>query len=128
MRTLLVIVALGMGVLDSRLLAQSSDQPQQPSDVGWPRQVDADGKTLLIYQPQIDVWDDEKLQADVALAVESQVGTEPTYGTATIGATTQTHQSSRTVTIDNIKVMSVQFPSAGDQRAAIEAMIQQQLP
>src|SRR5438067_9949676 len=52
-----------------------------PTDTGWPRTHQKDGQTVVIYQPQVDEWKDQKMIAfRAATAVTLKGAAEPVYG------------------------------------------------
>ena len=47
----------------------------QAKDPGWPRQMKKDGATLIIYQPQVDSWNNfTDLEARFAFSVTPPAG------------------------------------------------------
>jgi hypothetical protein len=55
-------------------------QADRATDSGWPRQIQSDGNTITIYQPQIEWWDGNQLQSRAAVAVETPTSAQPIYG------------------------------------------------
>jgi len=105
--------------------AQSSPQSTtspgetQPVDgpADWPRQF-ASGKTqFTIYQPQLDSWDGHALAARSAVAVKDESDKNPTYGTIWIEGRTSVDKTSRMVTLDQLTVTKMSFPTRAKQVA-----------
>src|SRR5215510_13096339 len=40
-----------------------------PAEGAWPREIQANGATVLVYQPQIDSWQGNRLEARAAIAI-----------------------------------------------------------
>ena len=85
----------------------------QQAGLGWPRTISSDGTRIEVYQPQSDQWENGKLENRVALIVTEKATGESAYGTAWLSARTTLDQEKRTVTLYDIEVKKVVFPSAG---------------
>jgi hypothetical protein len=95
--------------------AAGADQAYD-GDPEWPRVVEQDDTTFTIYQPQIDKFDAATLEARAAVQVETKVGdkTQTTYGVLWIKANTAIDKDARLVRLDDIEIVKVNFPTAGD--------------
>jgi len=88
-----------------------------PEDPGWPRLVQADGKELTIYQPQVDYWTDYKiLHFRCAIAVKTGKNAKEKYGVAEIEAETVVDQDNRVVALMP-KTRILRFPNIPDSEA-----------
>lgn len=91
-------------VLFSAVLSPGQDQ-------GWPRQITKPGGTVVLYQPQVDNWENyQRVDARMAFTVT------PTGGKAQVGIVTVQLQSAvnmddHTVFLTNPQITSVTFPS-----------------
>jgi hypothetical protein len=97
--------------------APADAQEQEFSgDLEWPRIVEDGDSTLTVYQPQIDKFDGALLEARAAVQVETKVGDkkQTTYGVIWIKANTAVDKESRLVQLDDIEVVKVNFPTAGE--------------
>ncbi|HYX53663.1 MAG TPA: hypothetical protein VE783_09425, partial [Candidatus Limnocylindrales bacterium] len=90
----------------------------QTGDQGWPRSIESGGLRIDVYQPQVDKWANGKLQDRTAIAVTDKNTGESTYGTAWLSGRTTLDQEKRLVTLYDIDVKNVTFPSAGTREAA----------
>jgi hypothetical protein len=92
--------------------------PAPPTqDLGWPRQIEREGTTLVYYQPQLDEWKDYKqLKCRIAFALTPRGG-KALHGVASLSANTLVDQEARTVFLRDIAVTSVRFPSADPESA-----------
>ncbi|MHC4939097.1 MAG: hypothetical protein ACYTHK_09030 [Planctomycetota bacterium] len=99
--------ALALLVLVPALL-----EAQEDEKLGWPRLLEADGVTIVAYQPQIETWDDhKKLELQMALEFTPVGKQESSVAAMRIRARTKVDFSERTVEISNAKIASVDFPN-----------------
>jgi hypothetical protein len=99
------------------LLCQSASD-HTLRDPGWPREFDRNGTKLIVYQPQIENWEKFRvLKADTAVSI-TQSGHKPVLGVFSWQANTVPNLISRTVTINDIHVISARFPSLDPAAAA----------
>jgi hypothetical protein len=84
-----------------------------PVDGGWPRMYSLpSGGTILVYQPQIASWDQQKhLAAFAALSYRPKSGEKPTMGTVKLEADTSVALSDRLVSFSPFKITEANFPS-----------------
>jgi hypothetical protein len=81
------------------------------TDIGWPREVTANGSKLVYYQPQVDQWKDFKeLTARVAFSLTPKEGKE-VLGVASLKTETLVDKDSRNVFFKNIEITDVRFPA-----------------
>src|ERR1700733_2506584 len=95
------------------------------SDPGWPRKITSGDTTILMYDPQIDKWDGDEIDAYAAVSVETAGSQQLTYGQVYFSARAVQDKTNRTVTLDNFKVTKGNFPTATDKTATYVAIIQQ---
>jgi hypothetical protein len=96
------------GVLALLLTAGSSTWGQDP---GWPRKLVKPGGTVIIYQPQVDEWQnftDIKWRSAFQLTPN---GRKQVVGAATFEATTEVNTDTHTVFMFNIQVLNTYFPN-----------------
>ena len=75
----------------------------QPADAyAWPREFDAGGDHYAIYQPQVQWWKDDALEARAAVAVTHPGSHDADYGIITLTARTDVEKDIRMVTLDQI--------------------------
>src|SRR5208282_5915269 len=67
------------------VLAQTSSDP----DPGWPRELDAGGFHIVVYQPQVDQWKKNHLEARAAITVTRSGESTGQYGIASLTARTE---------------------------------------
>jgi len=91
------------------MLAQA---PPPATDGDWPKEVNSDGAHLVIYQPQVDSWKKDRLEARAAVTVTPAGSSTQVYGIATLSARTEVDRDNRMVTIQDLKVTKGTFPGA----------------
>jgi hypothetical protein len=98
-------------------------------DIGWPRQVVANGSTLIYYQPQVDVWKDYKdLSVRMAFSLLPKGGKQ-ILGIADISAHTLVDKDNRMVYFRDVKINAARFPSLGqDSVQLMQNLLKQLLP
>ena len=97
-----------IGVLGVFLLTPSLSWAQDP---GWPRKLVKPGGTLIIYQPQVDDWQDFiDLMWRQAFEL-TPTGGKQVVGAATFEGATENNTDTHMVLIYNIKVLNTYFPS-----------------
>ncbi|GAB7128073.1 hypothetical protein JCM19000A_25800 [Silvimonas sp. JCM 19000] len=123
-------------ILTGWLLVSSAHAASAPAAKPWPHQFTVDGTTLTLYQPQLDNWQGNQLNARMAVAVKKGSSTGPdgkkhdllAYGVAWVSAQTLTDKTARTVRLDNINVDKASFPTEPDNEANYLALIRKAVP
>jgi hypothetical protein len=104
--------------LPSALAQVSAD-----ADPGWPQEMDEGGVHFVIYQPQVDQWRKDRLQARAAVTVTRSGDSRSLYGIVSLTARTDVDKENRWVTLEDVKVSSVSFPSAESQESELKRAI-----
>ena len=129
MRGFLPRIAGAVLILLAMTVASAEEQKvAERTDPGWPRVVEENGIQVAFYQPQVDKWADEVLEARQAVAVTPAGATEPLYGALWIKAQTATDLDARMVTLADIQVTQAQFPGAGENEKGLVEMVSAMLP
>lgn len=83
-----------------------------PAGIVWPRTFEKEGKSVAIYQPQVDSWkDQDKIRFRCAVSVTESNGGTQHFGVAAVQADTLVDKTARTVFMTNMDV-AVRFPGA----------------
>ena len=98
------------------------------ADPGWPQEMDAGGFHFVIYEPQVDQWKKDHLQARAAVTLIPAGTSTSLYGIVALTARTDVNKESRVVTLEDLKVSSVSFPAAKSQESGLERAIRDSLP
>ena len=81
-------------------------------DGNWPREIDAGNIHLVIYQPQVDNWQDNRIQARSAVIVTERDNPTEIFGIVSINARTEVDRETRLVSFEGITIKDASFPSA----------------
>jgi hypothetical protein len=102
-----------------------------PPDAGgdpWPREVPAAGATIQIFQPQIDSWSGNQLQAYSAVGVRNIATKATDYGVIWFSARTEVDKVNRLVTLDNFQVTKENFPTLPNNGSAYVQVLTNHVP
>jgi hypothetical protein len=80
----------------------------------WPREIVAPEAIIVIYQPQLESFKEDRLTARSAMSVTKKGTTEPVFGAVWFEARVATDRDSRLVTILDVNVTKVKFPHTPD--------------
>jgi len=94
----------------------------------WPRPVKLDKAEGLVYQPQVNTWQGNVLDFRAAIAVRPAGATQETYGVVSGTARTQVDRVTRKVTLEDVALTTVRFPTLPESGAAYTPALQKQLP
>lgn len=127
-----VAIAIAASFMLSSMAATAQDEPVQLDDPAvqqsaapWPVQVIDGGRTFLIYQPQVDKWDNNRLEGRSAVSVRDETGRQ-NFGVAYFSARTETDASSRMVTVTDPQVARVDFPAVSGGADAFLPVLREQ--
>lgn len=116
---LVLLLALVRLILSPPLLAQApaGGQAAAPQEVqipidGWPKKPKVNGDTLTIYQPRIENWRGNTLEARAAVAVETPAAPAPIYGMIRFTARTEVDKAAGMVTPADFSAIKADFPVA----------------
>jgi hypothetical protein len=98
------------------------------SEGGWPRIFKNENDTFSIYPPQVDKWEGNLVELYCAVELKQGKDSTPKYGVVSLQARAEVDKINRLVTLDNMKVTSVKFPSAADKEAGLMALLEKKLP
>lgn len=99
-----------------------------PSTLPWPTQISARDTRFVVYQPQFDKWEDDRLDGRAAVAVHAQADEQPSnFGMVWISARTETNRASGIVTIRDLAITKADFPTATDRAGDYITLLRQQL-
>jgi len=110
---------LAVAAIRQCLAVQAADNPvvEAPQDAApaWPRTITTPDATVVIYLPQIETFERDRVTGRAAVAVTRAGDTEPTFGAMQFSAEISTDRESRTVTLIEMNVTASQFRSADAQ-------------
>lgn len=93
----------------------------------WPRQLELNMGSVLVYQPQVSQWDGNVLQFRCAVAFKPGASGKETFGVVWASARTHVDKLARMVTLEDLQVVKSNFPTLDDKGAALAASLQASL-
>jgi len=118
-----------IGMLLACLLLLSPIWAQEDSTSGWPREIIVPEGVVVMYQPQPDKLDGDRLKARAAVAVELKGSSEPVFGALWLEARLDTDRAERTATVVDVAVTRVRFPEQDEGNAQkLKALLEKEIP
>ncbi len=105
--------------------AAAAAPDQAASQLSWPRTVSDASQDITIYQPQIERWDGGVLEARSAVSIKRAGSEAPVLGVVWLKARTAVDKQSDLVALDNIEIVSANFPSDAGSAEAVLASLRQ---
>lgn len=106
---------------------QGSAAPKVVGDQ-WPRQVTIADGTALIYLPQVNNWDGNQLSFRAAVSVKKAGANDETFGVIWGTARTDVNRVTRTVSLEELSLTQVRFPTVADNGLAYLRQLRTTLP
>ena len=97
-------------------VAAEEEPNQEGEGLGWPRTIEHTKGDVVIYQPEIESHDGNKMRIRSAVSVTPKDSTEPIFGVVWANARIATDRDERTIDILDIDVTDVRFPNASDEK------------
>ena len=124
-----ILVAIAFVLLGVLVLSTSPARAQgngaQPADP-WPRQFKLNNATALVYQPQVDSWENNLLSFRAVVSITPSNSKQEILGVIWATARTQVNRVTRIVVLEDIRLTKSNFPTLPDQGAAYMRALQQQ--
>ena len=79
----------------------------------WPKVHQMQEAKVVVYQPQLESFEENKFTARAAVSV-TKTGAEPVFGTMWIASRVATDREERLVTLLDIEITNVRFPTTPD--------------
>jgi hypothetical protein len=98
------------------------------ADDTWPKQFVSGGNTFSIYQPQIERWQWNELQARAAVGLETAASPQPRFGVIWFSALTNVDKESRMVTLQDMSLFKIDFPGTPDEGIDYASALNDALP
>jgi hypothetical protein len=103
--------------------APATAAPGLPADP-WPRTVDLRNGQVLVYQPQVNSWNGNRIDLRSALAIKPVGAKDESFGVIFANARTQVDKVARTVVFEDMRFTKVDFPTLPDRGAGYAAELQ----
>ena len=107
--------------------AQTPAMQQAASDQ-WPRQVSMADGTALIYLPEVISWEGNRLSFRAAVSVKQTGSNGESFGVISGTARTDVDRVTRTVSLDELSLTQVRFPTVADNGLAYLRQLRISLP
>jgi len=93
------------------LSCASAAETPQPMAGDWPREFDARGSRIVVYEPQLETFRGSRLTTRAAVSLAREGAPEPVFGALWLDAVVSTDEDRRTVTPVVLKVRELRFPT-----------------
>lgn len=117
-----------VGFLVVLLLASGSSGTSRAADSKWPKRFVAPEASVILYQPQLESFKDDKLTARAAVSVQKKGAKEPVFGVVWFSARVATDRDTRMATIEGVKATNVKFADAKpEQEEKLRAFLENEM-
>lgn len=111
------------------LFVPASAPADEPAPLEWPREIVGDGYRVVLYQPQVESFTEDKLESRAAVSVAKEGGDAPVFGAVWVTSRVSTDREERTVTLTEIEVTAIKFPSLDEgQTDRLKQVLEDQIP
>ena len=95
----------------------------------WPREIVLADGVVVVYQPQPEALDGNRLKGRAAVAVEMEKAEEPVYGVIWFEAQLDTDRAERMANITDVSVNRVRFPTEDDKKSKkLIELLEEEIP
>src|ERR1700761_8828200 len=108
-RTCLFCLTLIVSAGRTTVLGQTPSGQAPDAGAAFPRAIDDRGFHIVVYQPQIDSWKKDRLEARSALTFSAEGAKNEMFGIVTLTARTDVDKETRRVWLEDLKISSVSF-------------------
>jgi hypothetical protein len=133
MKTIAIALAISVvagAVPPAFAQAPAPTEAQQASSGGdpWPRKVTVQGATVSIYQPQLESWTGNLLDAYAAVTITTSGSAVKNYGVIWFTARTEVDKVNRIVSLADFALTKQNFPTLANNGAAYKSAFQGAMP
>jgi len=115
-------------VASALMFAQGWRPVGSGGDGNWPREIDLADMHLVIYQPQVDSWKQNRIESQSAVIVTRKEDSKDIFGIVSISARTEVDHESRMVSFEDIVIKDATFPSAPKLQPSLLAAVRDNVP
>jgi hypothetical protein len=95
----------------------------------WPRELDADFGSVVMYQPQLESYSGNTLEARAAVSVTPSGETTPTFGAVWFEGRLVTDVDADVASLESVVVTAAKFPDAkGDEVRRLSRYLEDEIP
>ena len=102
--------------------------PASTAEQAWPRTFTSGTDTFSVYQPQVEKWDGDRLYLYSAVEVANANNKSTNYGVIWFDARAEVDKLNRTVTLDQLQLTKVNFPSEPGKNSELMQLLETTLP
>ena len=125
MRTLSVAATITLFGLLYPLTVFSQDEDVNP----WPKEITIPQGKVIIYQPQSETLDGNKLDGRAAVSIEENGSEGPVFGAIWFTARLETDRADRTATLVDVSVTRTRFPERDEEKAEkLKTLLETEMP
>ncbi|EDM26211.1 carbohydrate-binding family V/XII [Lentisphaera araneosa HTCC2155] len=96
------------------LLAEVKESPP----IEWPRTYEKGGHELIVYQPQVEAWENHKiLKFKAAISLTPKNEKAPMFGALYFQTRTLTHKTKRLILLKDLQILETHFPQVDEKLA-----------
>ncbi len=101
----------------------------QPEPISWPRQLDTEKGSIVIYQPELESLSGDVLESRAALSY-TEKGKSPVFGAIWTRSRLSTDLEARIVALESIEVTDAKFPEVDDPERIdqLKRFLEQEIP
>lgn len=115
-------------MMSALLVAMTASVATAVEDEGWPRVMETPNYTIIMYEPQIDAWKDDRFEARAAVSVAEGEGA-PVFGAVWISGRFSADLDTRIVDFDEITIPTVAFPDISeDDKGRLASFLESEIP
>lgn len=108
---------------------EGEPDPDAEGEDGWPREIVTDDARFIVYQPQIDAFEGDVIEAHSAVAVFRGDDEEPRFAAVWFRARMETDREERVCRLFDAEVPRARFVDATDEEEeALAAVVRRELP
>ena len=126
--TLALIAALILVSSPAVLPQGSAGSGTTPGGDPWPRKVTIQNATISIYQPQLESWTGDLLDAYAAVTIKTPGSAVTNYGVIWFTARTEIDKVNRVVTLEGFALTKQNFPTLANNGSAYKSAFQSAMP
>ena len=98
-------------------------------DLGWPREIDTEKFRIVMYQPQLESFEDNIIRSRSAVSVTNKDSITPVFGVVWMDAKVAVDRDERLVSVLDLKITDVNFPNSTDeQEKALASFLEKEIP
>ncbi|MHC1742600.1 MAG: hypothetical protein AB9873_06155 [Syntrophobacteraceae bacterium] len=101
-----------LGLLVALLLVPSLSGSSRAADSEWPKKFVHPEASIVLYQPQLETFKEDKLTARSAVSVQKKDEKVPVFGVVWFSARVATDRDTRMATIQGVQATNVKFADA----------------